>query len=66
MSLDQQARDLLQEREWLTVKQFAARYQMEEKSVYEAIRGGRFAFEVVRLTTGKRPAIRIGGPKRVA
>ena len=66
MTLDQQAHDLLQEREWLTVKEFATRYNMEPKSVYEAIRKGRLNFKIQRLTTGRRPAIRIGRPKRAA
>lgn len=50
--------------EWLTVQEFAARYRLEEKSVYEAIRKGRLNFEVRKLTKGKRSrAIRIGKPK---
>ena len=67
VTLDQHARDLLQEREWLTVREFATRYKMEEKSVYEAIRKGRLAFEVVRLTEGRHArSIRIGPPKKAA
>ena len=52
--------------EWLTVKEFAERYAMDEKFVYEAIRKGRLAFEVVRLTIGRHArSIRIGPPKKV-
>ena len=52
--------------EWITVKEFAMLYNMEPKSVYEAIRKGRLNFEVQRLTTGRRPAIRIGRAKYAA
>lgn len=61
MNITQEAYDAIEE--WLTVKEFAARYNMEPRSVYEAIRKGRLNFEVRRMTTGKRGTVRIGPPK---
>jgi hypothetical protein len=51
---------------WLTVKEFAAKVNMPEHSVREAIRKGRLAYRVERLTNGKRGAIRIVFPRRAA
>ena len=69
MSPSSDAADLLrtsQYEEWLTVREFARKYSVGEKSVYEAIRKGRLAFEVRKLTVGRSRAIRIGPPKAVA
>lgn len=54
--------------EWLTVKEFAARVNMHERSVREAIRKGRLAskFRVERVTEGKHQAIRIVMPRAAA
>ncbi len=51
---------------WLTVKEFAELARMSESAIREAIREERLAFRVVRLTTGKRGAIRIVVPRRAA
>lgn len=49
--------------EWLTVKEFAELARMSESAIREAIREERLAFQVVRLTRGKRGAIRIVVPR---
>lgn len=71
MSLDERASELVEdarraEEEWLTVKQFSARVNMSESAVREAIRERRLAFRVERLTTGRKPAIRIVMPRHAA
>jgi DNA-directed RNA polymerase specialized sigma24 family protein len=45
--------------EWLSVKEFAARFGMRENSVREAIRRRRLKYRVERLTTGPKGSIRI-------
>lgn len=69
MSLEQdvgRAIALSEVEEWLTVKQFSARVNMSESAVREAIRERRLAFRVERLTTGRKPAIRIVMPRHAA
>jgi hypothetical protein len=66
MSIRDEADQILQaaEREaWLTVKEFAELARMSESAIREAIREERLAFRVVRLTKGKRGAIRILVPR---
>jgi len=52
--------------DWLSVKEFAERVGMKEKSVREAIRDGRLSYRVERITKGPKGSIRIVMPRSAA
>jgi hypothetical protein len=55
-----------QREDWLTVKEFATLARMSESAIREAIREDRLAFQVRRITVGKKGAIRIVVPRYAA